>query len=521
MGDNKCSRDECKLNVYQDEKCVLHCKKKSKYRDTDLQLYEDFNTALIDNIAEQLEESSDNEDAIIDKRSAIRFLHGESFQAIFSNDEEMISLASNAFFYTILFEYIIFPQGKPKNTFFYNKVIKKLKEIHFYHCKFNVSHLKLDNIKCFFQDCKFYEPWTLPNCIISEDEDNTIYQKCEFYDNVTNDRKSIINYDVSQFDYRCRFEKELSFSNVKFKKPLFYSARKNYLEDRGFIQILLFDNCIFEQPFQLNNYQIDFFSSTDTVFKNKSKFEFKNNEVKEFQLLNTNFQSLVDCIGTKFQSFKVEKSIFEKFTGFEKCEFGEKENNSKEVVFQYATFLDFVNFRDAEFHKGLDLRNANFKELPNFLDVEIEFNDKSKNTNRETFRIIKHSFDSVGNTIEANKFFADEMNEERRESKGFKKFILNLNYLISNFGQSWIMPLLFIMYFLVLQYLVFCLIDNWQISNKSLQTIWVELNHTIHNFMPFKKFLVEGKEFISLFFLIIYSILIYNLVIAVKRITKR
>ncbi len=102
-----------------------------------------------------------------------------------------------------------------------------------------------------------------------------------------------------------------------------------------------------------------------------------------------------------------------------------------------------------------------------------------------------------------------------------KYLSLQLNYFISDFGQSFMRPLFLILYFLCLQALVFCLIDSWKFDNGLIRDFWIGLNHTIHNFMPLKKFLVEGQEFVSLFFLIIYSILIYNLVIAVKRITKR
>ena len=525
MGDNKCSRDECKLNVYQDEKCVLHCKKKSKYRDADLQLYEDFNNALIDNIAEQLEESSNNEDAIIDKRSAIRFLHGESFQAIFSNDEEMVRLASNALGNIINCVNIIFPPRKSQDNFDYEKVLTKLKAIQFNFCQFNTWTLRLDNITCFFADCTFLDDWSCPP-VLKWDRRENIYQACTFKGKVSNyssiDRNETVSiYIVPLFDYLCTFEKEIVFDNTKFKKPFFYSSVKQTRANKDWLKRLSFKNCIFEEVFKLNNCEEFDFICEDTIFVKKSKFEFKDNKLENFELENTNFKVLVDCFHTEFKSFEVKKSIFEKFTGFEQCKFGEKENSVKKAIFQYATFLDFVNFRDAKFHNGLDLRNANFKEIPNFLDVYIE----AKNTNRETFRIIKYSFDSVGNTIEANKFFTYEMDKERqsiswRDSKS-KYLALQLNYYISNFGQSWLTPFFLILYFLVLQYLVFCLMDNWQIENKALRTIWVEINNSISYFMPFKKFLVEGKEFVSLFFLIIYSTLIYNLIIAVKRITKR
>lgn len=78
------------------------------------------------------------------------------------------------------------------------------------------------------------------------------------------------------------------------------------------------------------------------------------------------------------------------------------------------TFLSFVNFRNATFNSGLDLENANLKEMPNFLNVKL----LSNNTNRETLRIIKHSFDKVGNHIEANKYFSLEMERHKNDMAG-------------------------------------------------------------------------------------------------------
>lgn len=381
----------------------------------------------------------------------------------------------------------------------------------------------------FFQDCHFHTSWILPNCNILENEDNVIYQTCIFYENTSSyfSDEKVVLYEKSQFDYTCRFEKELRFDNAKLKNPLFYSAQNNFLQEKNFIKTLTFNNCIFEQPFRLNNYQIDYFICNDSIFKNKSKFEFKKNKVEHFVVSNSNFKSLVDCYRTEFKHFLVEKSIFEKFTGFEQCQFGNKTKKDNIAHFQYATFLDFVNFRETKFYNGLDLQNANLKEYPNFLGIEVE----PTNTNRETFRIIKHAFDKVGNTLEANKFFAYEMDKERQKSENEfdKKVILNLNYWISNFGQSWLRPLVLIVVLAILQTLLykaidsgyFNIIDSSHIAYSTLKHIVDFSDELAKNIIPISKSLTKGKEFLSLVFLIIYSTLVYNFVVAVKRVAKR
>lgn len=67
-------------------------------------------------------------------------------------------------------------------------------------------------------------------------------------------------------------------------------------------------------------------------------------------------------------------------------------------------------------HQATD-KNTNFKRLADFYSSQFaHFSDlAAERTDRETFRIIKHSFDAVGNHIEANKYFAHEMQACRRE----------------------------------------------------------------------------------------------------------
>jgi len=494
MGDNKCSHKDCEFDVYEKNKCILHCEKTNTYEWTKY-------AKFYDELTEYIKKNT------------------------FSNK-------------LIVLSHIIFPEHDERDNFDYEKILKQFTSIHFNYCEFHTSNLDLPEIQCFFQDCKFHKYWTLYDYKVLKNKDDIIYQCCTFMEDVSvysaeDKGMSFPILNESQFDYTCRFESELRFDNVKFKKSLFYSAQKNYLIDKNLIKALTFNDCIFEHPFKLNNYQIDYFTCNDTVFKNKSKFEFKKNNIEYFQLSNTNFKALVDCYKTEFNLFFIEKSIFEKFTGFEQCKFGKKENNLKEAIFQYATFLDFVNFRDAEFHSGLDLRNANFKESPNFLDVKVEPNNKIKKTNKETFRMIKHSFDKVGNIIEANKFFAYEMDKERKNISFWddadKKMILTLNYLVSRFGQSFILPLFWIFVVAGLHYYITDVNHEWLQSfaptDIKLKTKLLDVINAFDSFakniLPFKKFLKEGMEFISLLFLIIYSTLIYNLIIAVKRITKR
>ena len=129
---------------------------------------------------------------------------------------------------------------------------------------------------------------------------------------------------------------------------------------------------------------------------------------------------------------------------------------SGSILLRYVTFYSFINFRGAQFFLPLDLRNTNRREPPNFLDCV--FNKKArKGTDRETFRIIKHSFEAVGNRIEANVFYALEMEAYRRELREaasqpgghwrlWERLLVSLNFVLSRHGQSYWQPLLGVLF---------------------------------------------------------------------------
>jgi len=534
MEAKKCSHHRCELEVYEDsDKCVLHCKKDNKYKHDKWDLYKRFEDELINEIAHQLKEyGNDKVKTVVKftKEVAIDLIYSQGLGKYFL-EKSNTKNKEDTIVKLIIFDNIIFPQGKSQDSFFYNKILKKLEAIHFNYCEFNVSYLELDNIKCFFQDCVFHISWILPNCSILENEDNVVYQACIFHGDVVNytsdNSQKLAIYQSSQFDYTCQFKKSIKFNSSKFTKMLFNTNQGNYSENHTIDKIII-EDCIFEKRFKLKNHRIKKFFSKNSLFK--SKFEFRENSLESFKVFNTNFEGIFDCNLNYFLYFHMEKSVFSKYVGFEECIFGNNVPHESEVaVFKYVSFLDYSYFRRATFNSGLDLETTNLEEYPNFLYINVE----PSYTNKETFRIIKHSFDKVGNTTEANKFFAYEMEKEGKNIKYSedlnKKIMLNLNHWVSNFGQSWLKPLVWIFIFAIIHSLLNYAIDNNTfklVDSKSsiydfLQFISNSANQIAKNILPFKKALEEGKEFISLLFLIINSVLIYNLIVAVKRITKR
>jgi len=259
----------------------------------------------------------------------------------------------------------------------------------------------------------------------------------------------------------------------------------------------------------------------------EGKVKIINSNIKKFTSFeNTIFKQVADFSNTTFYQNNFTNTLFEDTTSFIESKFCD------DIDFKYTVFEKLVIFRKAIFEKSINLEDSIIKGEANFLNITSK-NRKINIANKETARIIKHSFDKVGNTIEANKYFAYEMKKERKNTSfkdDFnKKAMLNLNYWISDFGQSWIRPLIIIFVVAILHTLLI-----YGINNPSLKVInpsnsiydflkWIVdfTNNLAYNILPFKKLLIHGQEFISLVFLIIYSTLIYNFIVAVKRITKR
>lgn len=226
----------------------------------------------------------------------------------------------------------------------------------------------------------------------------------------------------------------------------------------------------------------------------------------------------------------VRRSIFEDFTGFEKCEFGIKGDETKsKVEFEYVTFLNFTNFRKAKFFNGLDFEHTNLKESPNFLNAEID----EKFTNRETFRIIKDSFDKIGNQIEANKYYSHEMRKYKEELKASKvkspeRLIFWFNERVSNFGSSIGRPLFLILSCAIIYYLLVLGYENnllYKYSNENLNDWLSKISYQLNIFAkgipPYGRFLKEGMEFVTLIFHIFFLTFTWHFIVAVKRCTKR
>lgn len=394
-----------------------------------------------------------------------------------------------------------------------------------------IKEMKFKN--CIFKDMPFDHACEtkviLEKCTVSTLESNNNKDRFECID--CRIKKFSIKEDRHNLNIKLRggIIENLVIENTSLKSKFYIDSQYVENENQTTIKNLSIKNTIFHESCIFNNFEIENFTIHKSTFE--QKFECKENKIESFLIDDSNFTKLVDCYKTEFEKFKIYKSIFDNFVGFEKCVFGSTRKNSEHVAqFEYATFLDFTNFRNTKFLSGLDMEKINLKEYPNFLGSFIEY----QNTNRETFRILKYSYDKIGNHIEANKYFSLEMKKHKEELKNKpmkgsfqEKFIFWINEKMSNFGQNFMKPIGLILFFSIIYGLIIYGNEHTWLMNISpeaseiLNTIVTCLNYPLKKFRPLEKILKTDYEFMSLMFNIIFSVLIWQTIVAVKRYTKR
>lgn len=346
---------------------------------------------------------------------------------------------------------IHFPAADERLGFDYTKLLKLFPSLHFFNCHFYCHSFSLGytSTRVRFEACSFHLAWQVEEGS-GPGKDQVLFTECIFEQGVTIEGNELEQSPVDEaaaFFKDCVIHKSLTLRKMTTDIPVF----ANSLAHKPEIDKTLIEHCEFDSRFILANAEgISEVELISTVFK--SKFAFIHCPIGKLAIKNVNFEGLADFYESSFESFLMRKSIFRDFASFEDCRFGAPGENKGHIQLRYVTFYSFINFRSAHFLLPLDLRNTNRSEPPNFLDCTFSVNAR-KGTDRETFRIIKHSFEAVGNRIEANHFYALEMESYRRELRTganqhgrhwrlWERLLVSLNFTLSRHGQSYWQPLL-------------------------------------------------------------------------------
>ncbi|MBE0514040.1 pentapeptide repeat-containing protein [Sulfurimonas sp.] len=268
--------------------------------------------------------------------------------------------------------------------------------------------------------------------------------------------ESYLNHDCEQSPEGYYVDKLIEKCHIEFNNCTFLDEVN--LQRYEFKESVIFNNCTFEKEVHLNdslNAYIEFRSCDfkDQKLKLNDKTFYKLfhlidcNNIALLNMENINFMDSASFSQSNLKKVKFNEARFGGMAIFVKTHFYE------DTKFNYCLFEENVFFNEAIVHKTIDLKNAIFKKEVNFLDMKNENENvlKAKNIeNRETARIIKHSFEKQDNIIEANKFYALEMHKRDEELSEIKKdnfkdwIVFKLHKISSNHSQDWVLVLLWI-----------------------------------------------------------------------------
>ncbi len=514
----KCSYPDCNLETYQNhDKCILHCEKSDSFNTEDERVfYQQLKNLIAKN----------------DKRET---LHGNDFPPKYFGQNYDKS--------TKIIEIIEINFPKPVNdSSNFNKLLKTIKRVEFINCQFlfPVEHTTSFTIQ--FSNCTFWDEVAINNAKTEQViENETVYDKCVF--------KKHVHITITGEIFRnkvlfrcCEFDNEVVFQDcsvffipfvssdiktVSFNKCIFDVEPFSQIYKRGNQQIpeLVISECTFNEIVLLNPIeQLISIQIEDSVF-NKAFYMSGIAIYSNILITNSSFSDLFEVKSSRLNHFSVINSVFKSVVSFEETVFRKVDEADTAAIFSNVTFSNYLNMKKTKFLTGLDFSDVSYSYPPVFLKTEIS----SKNTDRETYRIIKHSFDSVGNHIEGNKYFAEEMRvyrEELQKTNDYaKRIAMFVNYYTSNFGQNYVCPIVLIFITIFIHSLLYYGYSN-DICFPPPACLWSGLNYMFSTALSILPFFRpergnEGFATLAFIFYITYSVLIYQLIIALKRLTRR
>lgn len=253
----------------------------------------------------------------------------------------------------------------------------------------------------------------------------------------------------------------------------------------------------------------DFSNFRNTKFKSGLNFSSANIK-QEPNFLNTD----INLVGTDRETLRIIKNSFEKSNNkIEANRFFVHEMNAYRKEIRVVPDMKFL------FHKVKLLKKSDILGIFNRLIVFIKsVGVSSKGCRRPKFicfyKIPKYIIFFVKKIFDFLPIF-------------FRNIIVNVNYYISGFGASYIRPLTLLLVSVALYtYMYEQYKKHWRVREYALpynlDFITEQLNMAARNFLPFARFISEksGFEFASLMFYVLFGVLTWQTIVAVKRHTQ-
>jgi hypothetical protein len=347
-------------------------------------------------------------------------------------------------------------------------------------------------------------------------------------------------YEIDNFDSN-EFLNLLSFIKDEDPDSRIVVNKKLYLVSQSYTSNVDFSDCIFNEPFSLEN--CTFYENVDLrncTFNSRSNFKRTKFE-KKVRFHHTNFNLHCSFENTVFQDladfFAVNFNVTQQFyltdflgiTIFSHAVF----NHSVQFLYNKTSKDTIISFENATFFQSLDISRANFWCKMSFWKVEIttlpnelwlyetdrtteKHNFKPSNSYkvlRETYRIIKDTFHREGNQIEALLYYRSEMliyekeiSSDNNKSYFEDKISLFFNKYSNIFGTSWLQGLGFTLIVTIFFYLSFLLVLSDELNfDFSWFAIATTLKHLVE-FLNIAKWDIKpfGIEFYNWAYIVLF-----------------
>lgn len=259
-----------------------------------------------------------------------------------------------------------------------------------------------------------------------------------------------------------------TFSGCKFSEDVSFTLNENFH--------LFIDYCVFEKKIRIDkNPHREHKLGEATSYLNIENTDFQDSfsissiELNSINIKNTDFGSISefnDVTITNQANF--EEIKFKDLALFDECLFDTK------VVFKYVLFENFSHFRGSTFNYGIDLEYSSSKEDMNFYDIKgLNRKESKENTSQETYRIIKHNFEKIGNRIEANKYHALELKKRRNNAPWYSLSYISLwfHWISSNHSSNWLFALFWIF---MVSFITYISIDSFVWHSYNCTSNWLD-----------------------------------------------
>ena len=268
--------------------------------------------------------------------------------------------------------------------------------------------------------------------------------------------------------------------------------------------------------FRIINFKINKIDNDNKVSKFSKIYIYNNIKLNELLINNIVIWELIlESINNNFESFEIRNCKIDKLiirnSNLWKAVFNWVEIWELEI--ENATLNDCI-FNWVDFYNNYKLSNNNW--------------NISTRTLKDNYRQLKHVMDKNWNHTEANKFFALEMEYHSKSPNLslYENFSLWVQKFVNNFWGNWFRNFVIILFFACL-----CTLINYFYLLMFYDLIKFDFILTFFNLLsPFYGLWKDTFNTLNLdlplywsfiLYKIIYWILIYQLIIALKRTTKR